>query len=140
MTVQEVFLGLMIVGVVAIIWLLFMVGWFSSFDVADAKIKFKAFRSFYAINSRRWDLCDSFVVFRDGKCNNTYFRFSLFDYHRYVLWKAKEKRFRKTMESNKKYNDVVSQIKKDIEAFEAKNKADTQNALDKIWAHHFKEE
>lgn len=140
MSAQDIFLVIVLVCGVAFIWFLCLLSWFDSFGVADARISFKAFRSFYAINPRRWSLFDSYVCFRDDKCNRTYFRFGLFGYYRYVLWKAKEKRFRKTMESNKKYDDVISQIKKDIEAFEAKSKADTKDALDKIWAHHIKEE
>lgn len=97
-----------------------------------AKLKFKAFKSFYNINPDRWDLRDGSVICKDSSYIKYYFYFSLIDYIKYKFWRRnldKREAERKHAESTARMIDAVKQ---DIKRMDLMSQSELEQAKKEI--------
>ena len=104
-----------------------------------AKISFKSFKRFYEINPDRWELNGSYVKCLDRHpVYSTYisaserFDFNFIDYIRYDNWRKSNRNkqmHKKKMESTAR---MLALVKQDVEQFESKANAQTNQATDNI--------
>jgi hypothetical protein len=97
-----------------------------------AKLKFKAFKSFYNINPDRWDLYDGSVKCKGTINSKEYFHFGLIDYIKYKFWRRnldKRKAERKHAESTARMIDAVKQ---DIKCMDLLSQSELEQAKKEI--------
>lgn len=86
---------------------------------ADGYLKFNSFLEFYNLNPNRWDLYDGYVKFCKESyyysSNNIKYCFKLIDFYRYKIWKRKKEKYDSKTKQNKKYQEMIDILKKDIE-------------------------
>lgn len=83
-----------------------------------ARIKFSAFKKFYALNPDRWDLTDSYVICRSKQDSWIYrdsFSFGFIDFYRYKLWYYKDEKDCEEKQKAKELARMIVAVKKDIE-------------------------
>ena len=116
MTIILILLGIIIASFglyMSIIWCADGRGW--------AKIKYKDFRKYYALNPNRWN-CRQFSVIYTNYMSTfeemrEYFNFSFIDFCRYSLWQWKLAR----EESRKRNAESMQRMIDDINKTEAQN-------------------
>lgn len=98
------------------------------------KLKFSQFKKFYAINSDRWELQDTYIACQLNSGRWEHFSFNLIDfYFKYkpflkYLEKAKEKE-----KETKIYLNMIAAVKQDIANFEERNAKYVDSKIDEIW-------
>lgn len=86
------------------------------------KIKFTQFQKFYSVNPNRWDLRDDYVACWTDKQHYVGLGFGFIDYYRYKSWHGSIVNNKFKQESNKQMAEIISAVKQDIAASEAKAK------------------
>jgi len=87
------------------------------------KIKFSAFKKFYAINQNRWELYDGHVMCKsDSKYGGTlvmdHFSFGVIDFYRYKLWRKRRDKMLENQVQAKSIERMVESVKRDIKNME----------------------
>lgn len=104
-----------------------------------AKIKYKSFKTFYAINPNRWDLYDCYVeceiVDKDGAYGGIFtlkesFHFGPIDFLRYRLWMKNEEKREKKIDNANATAKMLASVKYDIEKTERQAKKYSNQAID----------
>lgn len=106
------------------------------------KIKFKSFRSFYALNPDRWDLYDEYVECKTrivekygpsfGCVSRQGFRFGLINLYRYKLWYKRTEDREREMDYIEQTSAMLKAVKQDLAKFESSIAATEQKALKNI--------
>ena len=103
-------------------------------------LTFKGFYALYQINPERWQLGDWYPLYFK-KCNESYhiftegqpIKFNKIDGRKYRKF-VKQQAARKLQEQEiAKTQEFIDIVKQDIEAFEEKNKKETQEKLEKLY-------
>lgn len=83
-----------------------------------ARIKFSAFKKFYALNPDRWDLANSYVICRSEQGSLIHcdlFSFGFIDFYKYKLWYYKDEKDCEEKQKAKELARMIVAVKKDIE-------------------------
>ena len=115
------------------------IGWWIELPCGATKIKFDAFKQFYAINQQRWELGDNYVTciidddshrWFSTKRENFYFGF--FDYQKYKRFHANIKRNRITDGNMRATSEMLKMVKKDISNMESLAKQQQKQAMNNL--------
>ena len=122
-----IFLSVFLLSISITAFLVLVIIWFISCDTP--RIKFRDFKTFYALNPDRWYLEDDNI-----KCctNGLYdiFYFGLIDYYRYKLWKRNIEK-RKINKTNMEITArMLEAVKEDIKKTEAKANRHIKDFID----------
>lgn len=88
----------------------------------ESKIKFTQFKNFYSVNPDRWRLQSSDVACLVGTITKVELRFGFIDYYRYKLWRKGIIKNKAKQRKAKEMDEVITAVKRDIAASEAKAK------------------
>lgn len=130
---EDVFLlkvfGISFVAIIILaVTLLHVLSWYESVSRCP-RIKFKAFKRFYALNSDRWE-CKSDNVVCVISTHSAFgmeipneresFHFGFIDYYRYKLWLRKRNKMKEDSRNMQITAKMVAAVKKDIVSNEQK--------------------
>lgn len=87
----------------------------------EPKIKFTQFKNFYSVNPDRWRLQHGDVACITG-AKRIELRFGFIDYYRYKLWRRSIIKNEAKQKKSKEMDEVITAVKRDIAASEAKAK------------------
>lgn len=87
----------------------------------EPKIKFTQFKNFYSVNPDRWRIQHGDVACLTGT-KKVELRFGFIDYYRYKLWRRSIIKNKAEQEKSKEMDEVITAVKRDIAASEAKAK------------------
>ena len=96
------------------------------------KIKFTQFQKFYSVNPNRWDLRDDYVACWTDEQHYVGLRFGFIDYYRYKSWHRSIIKNKFKQESNKQMAEIITAVKQDIAASEAKAKQMQEEFLNNL--------
>lgn len=101
------------------------------------KIKFSAFKKFYAINQNRWELYDGHVMCKsDSKHGGTlvmdHFSFGVIDFYRYKLWCKRRDKMLENQVQAKSIERMVESVKRDIKSMELLSQQEINKAKTEI--------
>ena len=106
-----------------------LIGWGCSVD-HGIKIKFTAFKKFYAINPNRWDIYEDHVACNTITYSREQFHFGFIDFIRYRWWVKGYKKRRRIDKENEIMKKLVDSVKRDIEKTEREAKRYQDKAQD----------
>jgi len=122
----SVIAGVTVIAIIALSFVYFM-EWFQKYDNYPNHISFNRFLNLRKINPDKWYLGNHIVIYK-----TTNFSFGLISYFKYKIWKYKLDKCEEKMRAYKAQQEVINDIKKDIEEFKAKNEKEMKQGLDKI--------
>lgn len=102
----------------ALLFVYFVDGYYTH----ESKIKFTQFKNFYSVNPDRWRLQSSDVACLTGTITTVELRFGFIDYYRYKLWRRGIIKNKAKQRKVKEMDEVITAVKRDIAASEAKAK------------------
>lgn len=113
----------LLVSTMFIILCLMLINYFlDGYSTRFPKIKFTQFQKFYSVNPDRWNLDSDYVSCYTNKQNYICLRFGFVDYYRYKLWHRSIIKNEAKQKKSKEMDEVITAVKRDIAASEAKAK------------------
>lgn len=117
-------------GLALLITLMFMcISWSCSLDYG-IKIKFAAFKKFYAINPNRWDIYGDHAACNTITYSREQFHFGFIDFIRYRWWFKGYKKRKRIEKENEIMKKMLDSVKRDIEKTEREAKRYQEKARD----------
>lgn len=97
-----------------------------------AKLKFKAFKSFYNINPDRWDLYDGSVKCKGTSNSKEYFHFGLIDYIKYKFWRRNLGKRKVEEQHAESIARMIDAVKQDVKRMDLMSQSELEQAKKEI--------
>lgn len=107
--------------------------WCEAKDPDEPKLKFSAFKKFYALNPNRWDLSDCWVACCGCKSGSVYTHFGFIDFYRYKLWYRRRQKNLEKKDQAEALANIIAAVKKDIENAELHAQFQYGKAMKILW-------
>ena len=132
-TMTVIALSILVPTMLIILSIMLIIYYVDGYITNLPKIKFTQFQKFYSVNPNRWDLRDDYVAcWTDKQQHYVGLRFGFIDYYRYKSWHRSIIKNKFKQESNKQMAEIITAVKQDIAASEAKAKQMQEEFLNNL--------